>query len=355
MPAPPRPTVEVQAHLRSGAVIPAHPLALDLNRRLDERSQRALTRYYVDAGAGGIAVGVHTTQFAIRDPGVDLYEPVLALAVDTLNCWEPAIRRPVIRVAGIAGPTAQAVGEAQIAAQLGYHLGLLSFRGVEDSGPGALLDHARAVSEAIPLMGFYLQQAVGGIPLTYAFWREFCEIENALAIKVAPFDRYRTLEVIRAVCESGRAGEVALYTGNDDNIVSDLLTRFRVGESETGFVGGLLGHWAIWTRGASRYWRRCRDCIDCRQGGIPRDLLHLNAEVTDANAAIFDARNGFAGCTAGIHEVLRRQGLMQGTWCLDESEGLSPGQKEEIDRVLAAYPHLVDDDFVARSLDAWMR
>ena len=345
----------VSDHLLSGAVIPAHPLALDARRRLDERRQRALTRYYLNAGAGGIAVGVHTTQFAIREPGVGLYEPVLALAAETADEWRGDARAPVIRIAGIVGPTRQAVSEARVASDLGYHLGLLSCGGIQDSRMASLLDRARAVAQAIPLMGFYLQPAVGGIPLGYEFWREFCEIENAAAIKVAPFNRYATLEVMRAVCDSGRAGEIALYTGNDDNIVGDLLTMFSAGGSETGFVGGLLGHWAIWTRPAYRYWRRCRRAANGSFGSADPSLLRLNAEVTDSNAAVFDVRNAFAGCIAGIHEVLRRQGLMRGTWCLDETEGLSAGQFEEIDRVCQAYPHLVDDEFVAENLDGWLR
>ena len=344
----------VRRHLLSGAVIPAHPLALDARRLLDERRQRALTRYYRAAGAGGIAVGVHTTQFAIRDPGVGLYEPVLALAADTLDESRDSDAPPVIRVAGIVGPTRQALAEARVAADLGYHLGLLSYGGMKHRNLAGLVEHARAVSEAIPLMGFYLQPAVGGIRLPYEFWREFCEIENVAAIKVAPFDRYSTLEVLRAVCESGRAGEIALYTGNDDNIVADLLTRFSAGDSETHFVGGLLGHWAIWTLPACRYWRRCREAMSDSQGDSTALLLRLNTDVTDANAAVFDASNGFSGCIAGVHEVLRRQGLMQGTWCLDEAEGLSPGQKEEIDRVCQAYPHLTDDEFVRENLDEWM-
>ena len=345
----------VRDRLLSGAVIPAHPLALDARRRLDERRQRALTRYYLAAGAGGIAVGVHTTQFAIRDSAVGLYEPVLALAAETADEWRGDARAPVIRIAGIVGPTRQAVAEARAAADLGYHLGLLSYGGIRDSNTVSLLDRARAVAEAIPLMGFYLQPAVGGIPLGYEFWREFCEIENAVAIKVAPFNRYATLEVMRAVCDSGRAGEIALYTGNDDNIVSDLLMKFAAGGSETGFVGGLLGHWAIWTRPACRYWQRCRQAANGPHGSADPSLLWLNAEVTDANAAVFDVRNAFAGCIAGIHEVLRRQGLMQGTWCLNKSEGLSAGQIEEIDRVCRAYPHLADDEFVAENLDTWLR
>ncbi len=345
----------VARHLQSGSVIPAHPLALNSKRRLDERRQRALTRYYRASGAGGVAVGVHTTQFAIRDPGVGLYEPVLALVADTLDEVEDSGDRPLIRVAGIAGPVEQAVAEARVAADLGYHIGLLSYGGCSAAGQTSLLEHAVAVSEAIPLMGFYLQPAVGGIPLSYEFWRKFCEIENVRAIKVAPFDRYRTLDVMRAVCESGRAGEIALYTGNDDNIIGDLLTPLSIGAAETRFVGGLLGHWAVWTRPACSYWRTCREHTEGVSSHAPDSLLRLQLQVTDANAAIFDARNGFAGCIAGIHEVLRRQGLFEGIWCLDEAEGLSPGQSEEIDRIERSYPHLTDDQFVAENLDAWLR
>lgn len=345
---------EVRVRLREGAVIPAHPLALNSRKRLDERRQRALTRYYLAAGAGGVAVGVHTTQFAIHDAKVGLYEPVLALAAETVTEAHREARPRTIRIAGIVGSTDQAVREAEIAAELGYDVGLLSFAGMESAPHRDLIGHARTVSRTIPIMGFYIQRAVGGIPLAYGFWRELCEIENLVAIKVAPFDRYRTLDVLRAVCDSGRADEIALYTGNDDNIIGDLITRCSSGGATTGFVGGLLGHWAVWTRRACTYWRDCRQWIGSGVGDGAA-LMRLNAEVTDANAALFDAANGFAGCIAGIHEVLRRQGLMEGIWCLDEDEGLSPGQRAEIDRVCQAYAHLVDDAFVAENLDDWLR
>ena len=355
MPAFPQLAEEVGAHLRSGAVIPAHPLALDRHRRLDERRQRALTRYYLEAGAGGLAVGVHTTQFAIHDPKVGLYEPVLSIAAEAIAETPRTDGRPVIRVAGIVGPTDLAVQEARIAADLGYDLALVSFKGMRAATHAQLISHVRAVGQTIPIMGFYIQPAVGGIPLAYEFWRELCKVESLVAIKVAPFDRYRTLDVIRAVCDSGRSQEIALYTGNDDNIVADSLTRYECGTVTTGFVGGLLGHWAVWTRPACRYWRRCREAVGTRSADDGTEsLLRLNAEVTDANAALFDARNRFRGCIAGIHEVLRRQGLLEGNWCLDEREGLSPGQSAEIDRVCAAYPHLVDDRFVAKNLDRWL-
>lgn len=345
----------VASRLRAGAVIPAHPLALDSRRRLDERRQKALTRYYLAAGAGGVAVGVHTTQFAIHEPTVGLYRPVLELAADATRESAGRGNGGVIRIAGILGPTEQAVREAGLAVDLGYHVGLLGFAGLHAASHAELLSHARAVAEVIPIMGFYLQPAVGGIPLPYEFWRDMCEIEGLVAIKVAPFDRYCTLEVLRAVCDSGRAGEIALYTGNDDNIVGDLLTRYASGGASAAFVGGLLGHWAVWTKTARDYWRQCRESVAGDSASVPEALLRLNAEVTDANSALFDTRNRFAGCIAGIHEVLRRQGLLAGNWCLDEAERLSPGQSAEIDRVCAAYPHLVDDDFVAEHLDAWLR
>jgi dihydrodipicolinate synthase/N-acetylneuraminate lyase len=329
--------------LRRGVAIPAHPLALDSNRKLDERRQRALTRYYLAAGSGGVAVGVHTTQFEIRDPRVGLYEPVLALAMDELRGTD------AIRVAGVVGATAQAVKEAEIAARCGYHAGLLSLGALRDASVDQLIEHARAVSSVIPLFGFYLQPAVGGRVLPYEFWRRFAEIKNLAAIKMAPFNRYQTLDVIRAVVESGRADDIALYTGNDDSIVIDLLTPFRFSGKTVRVVGGLLGHWAAWTRRAVEMLERIHREPDCP------GWLTLAAEVTDSNAALFDVRNQFAGSIAGIHEVLRRQGLLAGRWCLNSQEDLSPGQMEEIDRVYSAYPHLNDDDFVRHHLDEWLR
>jgi dihydrodipicolinate synthase/N-acetylneuraminate lyase len=327
--------------LRRGVVIPAHPLALDANRKLDERRQRALTRYYLAAGARGVAVGVHTTQFEIRDSG--LYHPVLALAIEELRSTD------AIRVAGIAGPTPQAVKEAGLAARCGYHAGLLSLAALRNASVPELVAHAREVASVIPLFGFYLQPAVGGRVLPYQFWREFVEIENVVAIKMAPFNRYQTLDVVRAVAEAGRADDIALYTGNDDSIVADLLTPFRFGKRTVRIVGGLLGHWAVWTRRATELLERVR-----QEPQWP-EWLTLAAEVTDSNAAFFDAANQFAGCIAGLHEVLRRQGLLAGRWCLNPNEDLSPGQMQEIDRVYAAYPHLNDDDFVRTNLDEWLR
>jgi dihydrodipicolinate synthase/N-acetylneuraminate lyase len=329
--------------LRRGVVIPAHPLALDANRKLDERRQRALTRYYLAAGSGGVAVGVHTTQFEIRDAHVGLYHPVLALAMDELRSTD------AIRVAGIVGQTAQAVKEAELAARCGYHAGLLSLAALRNAGVPELIEHARAVASVMPVFGFYLQPAVGGRVLPYEFWRKFVEIENVVAIKMAPFNRYQTLDVVRAVAESGRAGDIALYTGNDDSIVADLLTPFRFGNQTVRIVGGLLGHWSVWTRRAVEFLERVHN-----EPEWP-GWLTLSAEVTDSNAAFFDAANQFAGCIAGLHEVLRRQGLLAGRWCLKPAEDLSPGQMEEINRIYGAYPHLNDDDFVRRHLDEWLR
>jgi dihydrodipicolinate synthase/N-acetylneuraminate lyase len=342
----------VRRALRRGLVIPPHPLALTAGRRLDERRQRALTRYYLDAGAGGVAVGVHTTQFAIRDPKIGLLRPVLELASETIADWEPRLRRRAVRVAGICGPTRRAEREARLARDLGYDVGLLSLGGLGSWTDTRLLEHARAVGRILPLMGFYLQPAVGGRPLSYAFWRRFVELDAVVAIKVAPFDRYRTHDVARAVLDAGRAGQVALYTGNDDSILADLCTTFTAGRRRAGFVGGLLGHWAFWTRSAVRQLERCRAAR--RKGSIPASLLTLAAQVTDANAAVFDAANRFRGCIPGIHEILRRHGLLAGRWCLDRTEELSPGQLREIDRIWHAYPGLRDDRFVRARRDRWL-
>jgi dihydrodipicolinate synthase/N-acetylneuraminate lyase len=343
---------DLRAALLRGLVIPAHPLALTPDRRLDERRQVALTRYYCDAGAGGIAVGVHTTQFAIRAAG--LLEPVLRLAADVAAHHEAARGGRVLRVAGAVGKTAQAVEEAELARGLGYDAVLLGLGALRDANDAALVEHCRHVAEVLPLFGFYLQPAVGGRVLGHGFWRALLDVERLVAIKVAPFDRYRTLDVARALCESGRAAEVALYTGNDDAIVADLLTSFDLQPPAAPvlFAGGLLGQWAVWTRRAVEL----LDGVKAARagGGDPLALLRTGAQLTDANAALFDSRNAFAGCIAGIHEVLRRQGLLAGRTCLDPAEDLSPGQMAEIDRVLAAYPHLGDDAFVAENLDRWL-
>ena len=342
------------ARLLDGLVIPAHPLALTADRRLDERRQRALTRYYLEAGAGGIAVGVHTTQFAIHQPDIGLYEPVLSLASETAAEHEATAGRSVVRIAGVVGPTHQATAEAALARDHGYDVALVGL-GRPDARPMEdLVAHIKAVGDILPVMAFYLQPAVGGRELPMAFWRDLMQVESLVAVKVAPFDRYRTIDVVRAVAEAGRAGDVALYTGNDDHIVLDLLTPFRFGSVDpVHIVGGLLGQWAVWTRRAVQLHAACRRIVTDRKP-IPGPLLTVAAELTDANGAIFDAIHGFAGCLPGIHEVLRRQGLLDGIWCLDASEGLAPGQAEEIDRVLAAYPHLTDDEFVAANLDRWL-
>jgi len=346
----------LRASLGAGVVIPAHPLALTAERRLDERHQRALTRYYLDAGAGGLAVGVHTTQFEIRRPEHGLYRPVLELAAETARSWRHAPRTPsapIALVAGAIGDTAQAVAEAQVAASLGYDLVLLSLGALRDATDAALIAHCNAVAEVLPLFGFYLQPAVGGRVLGYRFWRAFAEIERAWAIKIAPFDRYRTLDVVRAVADSGRT-DLALYTGNDDAIVPDLVTPFPVSGETTPrrIVGGLLGQWAVWTHAAVRLLHRAHSARET--GSVDTALLRDGAALTDANAAIFDAANGFAGCIPGIHEVLRRQGLLRGRWCLDPREELSRGQAEEISRVLREYPGLSDDEFVAERLEGWL-
>jgi len=335
--------------LRRGVAIPAHPLALTADRKLDEPYQRALARYYLSAGTGGIAVGVHTTQFAIRDAKVGLFRPVLELAAEEAR--RAGRREELVMVAGVVGQTAQAVREAELAHELGYDCVLLSLAALKDATLDAMVEHARAVASVLPVFGFYLQPAVGGRELPYAFWRKFAEIENVVAVKMAPFNRYQTLDVVRAVAESGRAAEITLYTGNDDNIVPDLMTEFSVSGKSLRIQGGLLGHWACWTRRAVEL----LDRVHSAQAVEFPALLRTGVEVTDSNAAFFDAANRFHGCIAGIHEVLRRQGLLRGRWCLDPNEDLSPGQMDEIGRVYASYPHLNDDEFVRERLDQWLR
>lgn len=338
--------MDARQQLSKGLVIPAHPLALNASRKLDEKRQRALTRYYLAAGAGGLAVAVHTTQFAIRDAKVGLLLPVLELAAEEMR------GHSVVKIAGICGERKQAVAEAELAKSLGYDAGLLSLAALRDASIPKLLDHARGIAEIIPIIGFYLQPAVGGRLLPYEFWREFAEIPQVVAIKIAPFNRYQTLDVVRAVVESGR-NDIALYTGNDDNIVSDLLTEFDFCGKRARIVGGLLGHWAVWTRGAVSLLAQIKQHLE----STPASLLTVAAQITDMNAAIFDARNQFHGCIAGIHEVLRRQGLLEGRLCLDPAEDLSPGQAGEIARICAAYPYLAktDDDLIRENLDRWLQ
>ena len=343
---------DVLALLRRGAVIPAHLLALDASRRLDPRRQRALTRYYLDAGAGGLAVGVHATQFAIREAG--LYEPVLKLAADEARTWRSGrAARPVLLVGGLAGKTDQAKKEAAIAQGFGYHAGMLSLAEMKGASLDELIAHCSAVAATIPLVGFYLQPAVGGIHLPAEFWRRFCEIENVIGIKVAPFNRYRTLDVAKGLVAARAEERITLYTGNDDHIVLDLLVPLAVRrgneEVRVRIKGGLLGHWSVWTKRAVELLERIRNTTE-----IGPEILALDSKVTDANSAFFDVAHDFAGCIAGCHEVLRRQGLLEGIWCLDRKEGLSPGQAAEIDRVYAAYPEMNDDAFVRAGLEKWL-
>ncbi len=341
----------VRAVLSQGTVIPAHLLALDAERRFDERRQRALSRYYIDAGAGGLAVGVHATQFTIREAG--LYEPVLRLAAETIADW---CDRPIAMIAGIAGRTNQAVGEAQIARGLGYHAGMVSLGGFGGASEDEMIEHCARIGRECPIFGFYLQPAVGGVPLSSEFWRRFAEIDAVVAIKVAPFDRYRTLDVVRGVVAAGAEDRITLYTGNDDHIVLDLVSPFAVmrdGEQvRVRIRGGLLGQWGVWTRSAVTLLERIHTAVgeDC----LDAELLALDSKLTDANAAIFDVANQFRGCIPGCHEILRRQGLLEGIWCLDPDETLSPGQADEIDRVCRDYPELTDDAFVIENLDRWL-
>lgn len=340
----------LRSHLLEGWVIPAHPLALDARRHLDERRQRTLTRYYVDAGSGGIAVAVHTTQFAIRDAAHGLLRPVLELGAATARDWIARRGgRPFVLIAGAIGSTAQAVAEATLARDLGYDAVLLSLGALRDASDDDVIAHCAEVAEVLPLIGFYLQPAVGGRLLSYDVWRRIAEIERLVGIKVAPFNRYQTLDVVRALADSGRR-DVALYTGNDDAIVADLTAPLPGGLH---FSGGLLGQWAVWTHRAVSLLAECRAAR--ADGHVPAHLLATGVELTDANAALFDARHNFAGCIAGIHEALRRQGLLEGTWCLDPREALSRGQMEEVDRVHRVYPALRDDVFVAQHRDDWLR
>lgn len=342
--------------LKEGTVIPAIPLALTENRKLDERHQRALIRYYLASGVGGLAVAVHTTQFAIRDPKVGLFEPVLRLAAEEIEQYEQIHGKTIVKISGVCGPAEQAVAEASLAKKLGYDAVLLSPGGLSDLSEAELLERTRAVAQVMPVIGFYLQQAVGGRRFTYDYWEKLCAIDGVVAVKGASFNRYQTLDLVRAAATSERAKEIALYTGNDDNLLVDLLTpyRFEIDGKvyETHFYGGLLGHWAVWTHKAVELFDQVRQVRG--QAAVPAVLLTLASQITDANAAVFDVAHDFRGCIAGVHEILRRQGLMQGIWCLDEKETLSPGQKEEIDRVYKMYPHLNDDAFVAAHIAEWL-
>lgn len=341
------------ALLKSGTVIPAHPLALNSERKLDEEKQRQLTRYYMASGAGGIAIAVHSTQFEIRDPEVNLFEKVLELAAEEID--KAKLSRPFLKIAGICGPTEQAQREAKIALQYGYDMGLLSMGGLTGWSEEEILDRTRAIAAIIPVFGFYLQPSVGGRIFSYDFWLKFAEIENVMAIKAASFNRYQTLDVMRAVANSSRRDSISMYTGNDDNIVADLLTTYRFDVNgkiiEKGFAGGLLGHWAVWTRKVVELMEDIKSVRKEKDDKKFAELLTTGIAITDVNAAIFDPSNSFHGCIPGIHEILRRQGLLEGRWCLNPDEELSPGQMEEIDRVYAAYPDLNDDVFVTAFLE----
>jgi hypothetical protein len=343
--------------IRRGTVIPATPLALNSRRQFDERRQRALMRYYIDAGVGGIAVGMHFTQFEIRTPGIDLFEPVLRVCAEEIDSYSAKTGRTIAKVAGINGRTPEALRQAETARELGYHFGIVSMMAFNGAMEQEMVHHMRELAKVMPLFGFYLLTGVGGIKLPYTFWREMMEIENIVGIKIAPFDRYGTVDVARALADSGREEDITLYTGNDDSIIYDFITPFRFGPPEDARTvrirGGLLGQWACWTKRAVELHERLLRVADGDEPITP-DLLTLSAQVTDANAALFDPQHNYAGSIPGVNEVLRRQGLLEGIWTLKRDEVLSPGQAEEIDRVIAAYPHLTDDDFVAENLNRWL-
>lgn len=345
---------DLREHLLQGHVIPAQPLALNEQRALSERHQKALTRYYVAAGAGGLAVGVHSTQFEIRDPQHGLFAPVLELASQTIDEALAKSPRPFIKIAGLCGRTAQALKETETALRYGYDAGLLSMTAWKDAGFNQVLEHCRRVAEAIPVIGFYLQPAVGGRVYPYEFWREFAAIPNLIAIKIAPFNRYNTIDVVRGVVEAGRE-DIALYTGNDDNIIADLLTPFSFasGSGKRRWIsGGLLGQWGVGTKKAVQMLEEIKEAR--RDPSIGIEWMTRNAALTDYNAALFDVGHSFAGCIPGIHQVLMKQGLLPGTWCLDPHETLSPGQAGEIDRVHRAYPEFADDDFIRENRSSWL-
>lgn len=348
---------DILDQIARGVVIPACPLALTSSRKFDERRQRALMRYYIDSGAGGVAVGMHFTQFEIRKPGVDLFEPVLRVCSEEIDSYSAEVGRPIVKVAGINGLTESALKQAELARELGYHVSIVSMAAFGNAMEQELIHHIRELARVMPLFGFYLLTGVGGIKLPYAFWRDLVEVENVVGIKIAPFDRYGTIDVVRALADSGREKDVTLYTGNDDSIIYDFVTPYRFGSAENARTvrirGGLLGQWGCWTKRAVELHERLLGIVDNGDPVTP-ELLTLSAQITDANAALFDPAHGYAGSIPGVNEVLRRQGLLEGIWTLKREEVLSPGQYEEIDRVYAAYPHLNDDDFVKSNLDRWL-
>lgn len=343
--------------IKEGTVIPATPLSLDNNRKFNEKGQRVLMRYFLNAGVGAIATAVHTTQFEIRQPEHNLYEPVLRLVSDEIDKFEKENNTVIAKVAGVCGPIEQAVKEAELAKSIGFDAVLLSPGGLNHMPESYMVERTKAVAAIMPVIGFYLQTAVGGRVFTYDYWEQVCATPNVIAIKCASFNRYTTLDVVRAVAMSDRCDEITLYTGNDDNIVIDLLTKFKFEKDGKTIVktfeGGLLGHWSNWTQKAVEIFEKTKEAKkhDC----VPEELLTLAAEVTDCNSAFFDTAHNFAGCIAGVHEVLHRQGLMENIYCLNPAETLSPGQKEEIDRVYKMYPHLNDDDFVKAHIEEWRK
>ena len=340
---------------QAGMIIPATPLALTADKKLDENRQRLLMRYYLNAGAGGIASGVHSTQFEIHDEKVGLLAPVLEIVSDEIDRYEDQSKATIFKVAGACGPVAQAVKEAELAKRLGYDAVLLSPGGLPGLSEKDFIHRTQEVAAVMPVIGFSLQKAVGGPAFSYAYWEELSEIDNVIGIKVAPFDRYQSLDIIRAVALSTRKDKIALYTGNDDNIGIDLLTTFsfvKDGKTyEKNFVGGLLGHYSVWTKSAGELFARFKTARET--GEITAELLTLAAQITDMNAAVFDPANGFTGCISGLHEVLRRQGLLAGIWCISDKERLSPGQVEELDRVCYMYPELIDDGFIKDNIAQW--
>ncbi|MBE7030497.1 MAG: dihydrodipicolinate synthase family protein [Ruminococcaceae bacterium] len=341
--------------LAEGTVIPATPLALNEDRTINEKGLRLLMNYYLASGAGGIATAVHTTQFEIRDPEIGLFEPVIRIVSEEIDRYEKENDTVIIKVAGACGPVEQAVAEAKLAKKYGYDAVLLSPGGLNHLSEDEMIARTKAVAEVMPVIGFYLQTAVGGRVFTYNYWERLCAIDNVVAIKCASFNRYQTLDVVRAAAMSPRKDDITLYTGNDDSIVIDLLTKFEFdknGEKVTKcFEGGLLGHWTMWTNNVVQMLADIK--AEREKDAISAKFLTLAAQVTDANGVFFDAANGFAGCIPGVHEVLRRQGLMGNILCLNPNETLSPGQSEEIDRIQKAYPHLNDDAFIKKNLESW--
>lgn len=342
-------------NLQDGCVIPAIPLALTEERSFDMQRQRVLLRYYLEAGADGIAAAVHTTQFEIRKPEYSLLKPILQVTSEEIDYYQKETGKTILKIAGVCGRTEQAVEEASLARSLGFDAVLLSPGGLDDLSEKALIERTENVADLIPVIGFCLQPAVGGRIFSYSYWQAVCEIDNVIAIKSAPFNRYLTLDLVKAAALSKRSRDIALYTGNDDNILFDLLTPFRFHLNgvcyEKRFAGGLLGQWSVWTHTAAALFSEIKQALHKEE--IPVRLLTLAAQVTHANAAIFDQAGQFAGCIPGIHEILRRQGLLKGIWCLNPAETLSEGQSERITEICDNYAFLTDDAFVTENLARW--